>query len=669
MKNKLSAYLDDIDVVTVIVDEKLYHDEHQLSIYHDKQPIIFEKHSENLYDGYYKLLLRVHQQINLRDDWRVTLDESIEAEIMSGKVVRTQSFINAHDYQGNDLGVNHQNHQSTFKLWAPIAKKVVLLLESPQNEMEEYPLSYHHQGVWEVTIQGNLESYAYIYQVYVNGAWKTVKDPYAIASKANGEMAYVIDVQRLINQKHSYQNPDNLIIYEVSVRDFSSNLESHFQYPKKYLGMIETDLQSKQQHPIGFDYVKSLNVSHIQLMPIYDFTGVDELDPDKLYNWGYNPNQYFVPEGSFALDPNHPYSRINELREMIDVYHRHHIGIIMDVVYNHVDEYLEFPYEILVPGYSFRVDDRDMMTAFSGCKNDLDTSRPMIKKLMIDSLIHWVKLYQVDGFRFDLMGLLDYRSLNEAYHVISKLRKDIIFYGEGWKIDQNSQLAHMFNPKVNEDIGFFNDQARDAIKGSTFNVMDKGFAHGNMLKKATISSLLKGTGQINPKQSINYIECHDNHTFFDKTMTIFNNPSLTRKHQVIASVLNLFLPGIPFMHLGQEFYRSKSFVENSYNYSDSINQVVWNDIDLYQDDIELIRSIILLRRQNYHQKITRIQWHESALSFDFGPYTCYFILGKKKILIEDDLLLYLASPKIITNQENRYISDIGVYVFERKTLC
>jgi len=334
-----------------------------------------------------------------------------------------------------------------------------------------------------------------------------------------------------------------------------------------------------------------------------------------------------------------------------------------------VDEYQLFPYEILVPGYSFRLDDKDMMTVYSGCGNDLDTSRPIIKKLIIDSLKHWVNLYQMDGFRFDLMGLIDYNTMNDAVNELKKIKNDILIYGEGWKIDNNSQLAHMYNKKVVKDIGFFNDQFRDTLKGSTFNVLDKGFTLGQMDHKKTVDSLLKGKGLVNLEQSINYVECHDNHTYFDKAMTIFNDEPLVKKHQLLATVLTILMPGTPFIHLGQEFYRSKSFVENSYNTGDSVNQVDWNLVDQSWDDIEIIKKIIDIRKQTKSYTVTNIHWYDSGFSMVVGAYEIYFFVKKQAFKIDSQYPIYISSIPVLEKENHYLLDDIGITVLERKSTC
>ena len=666
---KLKAYLDDVDVVTLIVDERFYHHENQISIYHNKDLVSFSKHRENLYDGYYKLTLRLDEEINLRDMWRVTLDESVETEIISGKVVRTQSFIEDHTYDGQ-LGHRYENDRTEFRLWAPIAKKVHLMLESPDGQREDYPLTYLEKGVWSAQIEKDLHTYSYYYQVYVNGAWKKVKDPYAIASKANGEAAYVISLDQTYAMEATYKNPSKKVLYELSVRDFSSDTAVNFDHPKQYLGLIEGGLKTQAGHPIGFDYIKELGVSHIQMMPVYDFTGIDERHTDASYNWGYNPNQYFVPEGSYTDKPNDPYKRINDLKQVIDTYHKANIGVIMDVVYNHVDDHEVFPYEILVPGYSFRLDDRDIRTNYSGCGNDLDASKPMIAKLIIDSLVHWTHIYKMDGFRFDLMGLIDYNTMNDAYKRLKTIREDIVFYGEGWQIDHNSKLAHMFNEHVDKHIGFFNDQFRDTIKGSTFNVLDKGFALGNMGLKPLVKQLLLSQSLVKPSQSINYIECHDNHTFFDKAMTIFNQEDLSQAHQTIGTFLTILAPGIPFLHMGQEFYRSKSFVENSYNSGDGVNHVDWANVDSYWENIRHIKAFIDLRLNHWDEKIHHLTWYKSGCSLSYGDYQIYILVKEDHIPVDKQYHMHLITAPIDVEESQYILQDIGVYIFKKKeALC
>lgn len=663
-QNKLQAFLDDGRLMTIIVDKAFYHNEYQLSVYENKKPVTFKKSHEVLYDKTYKLSLRLEKDVDLKDDWKVTLDESLEAEVLSGKVVRTEAFINKNNYQGNDLGITYQKEKTRFKLWAPIAKKVHLLLEYPNHQKQTVELTYDKAGAWMVDVSGDLNRCAYIYNVYVNGGWKKVKDPYAIASKANGEMAYVI------NSKETYQMTSDQpktkcpIIYEVSVRDFSSDTSSHFKHSKKYLGMIESGKTTEHNQAIGFDYVKSLGVTHIQLMPVYDFTGVDELNADNTYNWGYNPSQYCLPEGSYASQANDPYNRINELKQVIDTYHKDKLGIVMDVVYNHVDVYKKFPYEILVPGYSFRVDKQEIMTDFSGCGNDLNTRMPMIRKLIIDSLMIWMKDYKMDGFRFDLMGLIDLETMNILAEKLTSINPDILLYGEGWQMDDSPEMAHMNNPLVSKKIGFFNDLFRDSIKGSTFNLIDKGFAFGNMDYQTQVDSLFSNTSSIKNQRSINYVECHDNHTYFDKAMTIFEDKVQAQTYQLLGTALTILAPGTPFLHLGQEFYRSKACVGNSYNVSDDINRILWYDVERYSKSIDILKEFIKFKKKVSKNKIYHISWFDEGFSYCQDAYKVYVLVKESELMIPDNLDLILS-----TTGNHQKLKDVGIYIYERKSTC
>jgi pullulanase len=663
-QNKLQAFLDDTRLMTIIVDQKYYHNEFQLSVYENKKPVAFKKCNEILYDQVYKLSLKVEKEVNLRDDWKVTLDESLEAEVLSGKVVRSDAFIKANDYQGDDLGFQYKPTHTIFKLWAPIAKKVHLLIEDLSHQKKSIELSYDKQGVWMAKINQDLEGFSYYYNVYVNGGWKKVKDPYAIASKANGEASFIINDEKTFKMTNEQVHVEQPIIYEVSVRDFTADVSANFKYNKSYLGMIESDKKTPHQYPIGFDYIQSLGITHIQLMPIFDFTGIDELNPENAYNWGYNPSQYFVPEGSYATKADDPYARIDEVKKMIDTYHSKQIGIIMDVVYNHVDAYKKFPYEILVPGYSFRVDKQEIMTDFSGCGNDLNTSRPMIRKLIIDSLIRWASFYKMDGFRFDLMGLIDVKTMNIIQEKLTQINPEIMLYGEGWQMDDNDSLAHMNNPQVSKQIGFFNDLFRDSIKGSTFNLIDKGFALGNMDYQTQVDAIFTNRAPIAHKQSINYVECHDNHTFYDKAMTIFENDVQAQTYQLLATCLTILAPGTPFLHLGQEFYRSKSCVGNSYNVSDDINQIIWYDVERYWESIQVIQAFIQFRKKLKSYAIDHMEWFDEGFYFTTKNYTIYVLVKESEIEIPNHLNLILSST-----HNHQKLKDVGIYIYERKSTC
>ncbi|MCF7924733.1 MAG: type I pullulanase [Candidatus Izimaplasma sp.] len=666
INNDFKAYLDDTHLITVLIKKHKYNSELNIKLFLDDSEIqIVEIKTEKLFD-YYKIHYVLDEDISLRKNYYLVASNGEKTELFSGKIVRTVKFINDYNYQNNDLGIIYDYNFTTFNLWSPIAKKVIVELFDKDNHQLSYDLHYKKAGVWTLTLEKNLENYKYRYRVYVNGSEKIVNDPYAISSNANGEYSYIINRSKTYQMNDSVIKNDNPIIYETSIRDFTSDDKEYFIDNKKYLGFIEKD-KTVNNKPIGFDYLKYLGFTHIQFMPIFDFTGVDELKPEKAYNWGYNPSQFFIPEGSYSLEPNHPYKRINEVKQLVETLHNEHIGAIMDVVYNHVDVYKYFPYEKMVPGYSFRVDDMGLMTAHSGCKNDLATERPMIRKLIIDSLKYWLTEFDLDGFRFDLMGLIDYNTMNAIQKELTEIKPDILLYGEGWKIVGDDNLAHMENKALDKSIKFFNDQFRDLIKGSTFNKEHRGFALGNLELQKDVKKLFVNEGKLNTSQSINYVECHDNLTFFDKTSIIEKSIKTIKKQQFLATAITILAPGIPFIHSGQEFYRSKDLIDDSYNKGDNVNQISWQLVDGNWEDIKKIKSIIELRKK-MNLKVKNVVDLPYGLKVDYIDYQVIFKITKhsEKINISDNMKLKLASNSI-KNINNEYVlKDIGVYIFERK---
>ncbi|MFW5893309.1 MAG: type I pullulanase [Bacillota bacterium] len=548
----------------------------------------------------------------MTEDYSVRDEDGREAELYTGKIVRSDIFDELFAYDGNDLGVTYQKTHTTFKLWSPVAKRITLKIRSEEDSYRDYALSYHNQGIWSVTLEGDLEGARYYYESYVNGRNRTFTDPYAIASVENGRENVIVDPEKFVAMPHTpevkHTSPINTVIYETSVRDFTKDPTIQASHPGKFPSFTETGLKTENGREAGFDYLKSLGVTHVQILPFFDFEGVDETDPDAEYNWGYNPSQYNVVEGSLSTDPRDPYTRINEARTMIDTLHKEGMKVIMDVVYNHVYDVDTFPFDALVPGYSYRVDSHGYLTESSGCGNDLATERTMVRKFIVDSVMYWAKMFKVDGFRFDLMGLIDLKTMHVLRQKLESYRKDIIVYGEGWRIPapiKDKRLTHLQNNNVLYNIGFFNDITRDYIKGSNFDPSDIGFALGRKGRQKTLESILKGgtvmQGGIKyPSQSLNYVECHDDYTFYDQTkVALPKTDEATRlRMQKLATSMVVLAQGVPFIHNGQEFYRTKDGVKNSYMSPDAINQIDWNRKDAHLKDIEDFKKLLEIRRSH-----------------------------------------------------------------------
>lgn len=610
--SKFYSYLDDFSQITIIIPQKYRTDfvksfkaigndeEIELDIV-SSEMIGSERKYITRFDGY----ILLNQMYHIFDD----LNES--SELFTGKIVRTELFDDIYYYEQSDLGSSYRRDRTKFKIWTPVAKYMKLELVDKQGNHEIVPMEYDNQGVWYLRLKGDYEGYKYRYISYVNGKEHTLIDPYAISSNANGEYSYVIDLANLYKMRQQRPKfsgiPTDAVIYETSIRDFTMSPTINATHPGTFKSFTEENLFTKQGNIAGLDYVVDLGVTHIQLMPVYDFGGVDERNPKNTYNWGYNPEQYNVPEGSFSLKPDDPYERINELRRLVDDIHGKGLRVTMDVVYNHVYNHKVFAFEKIIPGYGYRFDKQGMMTDSSGCGNDIASERRMIRKFIIDSVMFYAKEYKIDGFRFDLMGLLDIKTMNTLRQKLDRFRNDMIVYGEGWRMPTElgyEHTAHMFNQHLLFNIGHFNDKTRELIKGATFDIKQKGYALGSNARLDDIKNVIMGSCMHKflfryPTQSINYVECHDNNTFYDKTLLALPDAKEDerKRRQRLATSLVILSQGVPFIHSGQEFYRSKQGVENSYKSPDDINQINWDLVDQNIRDIEVVKELLRIRKK------------------------------------------------------------------------
>lgn len=692
-ERKFYCYLDDFDEMTIIVPLKNYRDNNTYKLVGNDETVdllITEKINLGIE---VKLVCFFDAYIRPELVYYVQNEEGEQSELHAGKIVRSELFDNIYAYKKNDLGFTYTTESTKFKVWTPVAKSVRLDLIDKTGKAIILDMLYTNSGVWRLVVVGNLDGWKYRYLVKVNGVERISNDPYGISSNANGEYQYVIDRKKLYLPQNTYSfsgDPVDAVIYEMSVRDFSMDPSVPFRYPGKFLALTETGLKTPDGHPAGIDYLKQLGVTHVQIMPFFDFDGVDENHPGKSYNWGYNPQQYNVPEGWFSTDPNDPYKRINELKQMIDALHGAGIGVIMDVVYNHVFDPKEFPFEKLVPGYAYHVDRQGIYTNVSGCNNDLATHRKMVRKFIIESVMYWINEYKIDGFRFDLMGLIDTETMNELRQEVRGAHPHVIIYGEGWKMysfNQADRMAHMQNKQVIYTIGFFNDRFRETIKGKTFDLKVPGFATGSIENYDVLKEMILGSARNRymfkyASQSINYVECHDNNTFFDKAITMDKNVSVVRKQALLAIAMVLLSQGVPFLHAGQEFFRTKQGVENSYVSGDVINKFDWRRLDEFYDDVLFVQRLIALRKSSDSFKLKSssdlMQYADVILlksgtaMYNLTDGTDLMILFKPKsiretILIPESYDLLLASTDVLSLVPSEVeLNDIGTYVFQRQ---
>ncbi|KRQ87193.1 Pullulanase precursor [Caloramator mitchellensis] len=548
--------------------------------------------------------------------------ENSKFEISYSNLFKSQEFNEKYFYDGF-LGARIIDGKTEFKVWSPVATSInVLLYKNGDPLIEETPIIIPLQskrGVFSALVEENYIGYYYTYQVEAYGKIEEVVDPYAKAVGVNGLRGCIIDLESTnpigwdLDKPIELKNYTDAVIYEISIRDISSNDNSGVQNKGKFIGLLEESKTAKGVKT-GLEHIKELGVTHVQILPMYDFhyQSVDERDQFRKYNWGYDPQNYNAVEGSYSTNPYDAALRIKELKEMIKKFHQNNIGVIMDVVYNHVYEYKRSNFEKLVPGYYFRHDRFGNVSNGSGCGNDVASENKMTRRFIIDSVTYWAKEYHLDGFRFDLLGLLDIDTVNSIYEELKKINPNIIVYGEGWDLNtylENDKKATQYNAYKTPKIGYFNDVIRDAVRGHTFEADKKGFAGGGEGKELEIKRSVVGLINYNeslkgpfifPSQSINYVSCHDNHTLWDKINITNKEDSVEERIRVhkLSHAIVLTSQGASFLHLGCDFCRTKHGHENSYNLPDSINSIDWDRKYEFRDVFEYIKGLVKLRKEH-----------------------------------------------------------------------
>lgn len=689
MKNNFYSYLDGFNLITIILPKKLNNESKSFTLKGLNYLILLTIISVEELHNEIKYSCEINDNIILNESYNVVDELNNISFLRVGKIVRTSMFDMMFEYDKHDLGITYFKDKTIFKLWSPVAKEIELELISTNGIKQFIDMTYNGNGIWQKTVYNDLEKAKYRYNVRVNELFKTITDPYGISSTANGEYNYVIDLNKLRKFKHkkpefSGKNVD-AIIYEASIRDLTMSKTSKAVNKGTFKGLLENHKNE------GIDYIKSLGVTHLQLLPIFDFEGVDELNPYKLYNWGYNPSQYNVVEGSYSTDPNDPYKRINELIELIDLIHKNGLRVSMDVVYNHVYNIKTFPFNDLVPGYFYRYDKDGIKTSASGCGNDLATEKAMVHHFVLQSIKYWLETFKISSFRFDLMGLNDIELITKVDLTSKRIDPVSFIYGEGWNIStvlKEELRANMNNAKLLPSIAFFNDSFRDIIKGGTFS-KEKGFSLGGTVNKSEIYYLFTGSSLDNykfksPTQTINYLECHDNHTFYDRAKLLVKN--LTDKQVIDYAKLGLAFTilsqGIPFIHSGQEFLRTKNGVENSYKSPDSINEVNWDLKEEHLEIVETLKTLINIRktfkvfRLDSNAKIKKQikaipnLLEKNTVEFSLTDLTHYLHVYFKNdyndelLSPKDNYKLYFDSTKIIEEElESIVVNKPGCYIF------
>ncbi len=607
------------------------------------------------------------------------MPKTVSASSAKGsKIVRTDEFDQKYAYIGDDLGAVVKDGSTTFKLWAPTATKVELVTykstdeKAQEDKTQDLTLGTEagKLGVWSITTSDAKVGTAYTYKVhFADGTVNNSPDPYAKAAVRNGMRSVVFgkDTGKPVTRMASFdKRPTDATIAEMNIRDFSIHESSGVDVAKrgKYLGVIQSDTKNGNK-PTGLDYLKSLGITHVQIMPMYDFGSVNEdfkvdyvekNDKDNPHqNWGYDPINYNVPEGSYASDSANPAKRITELKQMVKGLHDAGLRVIMDVVYNHVYNAQKNAFGQTVPGYYFRYNDDGSLSNRSGCGNDTASERKMMRKYIVDSVKYWAKEYGIDGFRFDLMGLIDLETIKEVREAVYAIDPNSIILGEGWDMSQLPYGNRTIQPNAyklagNNGVAFFNDSFRDAVKGQGDDGVT-GFVSGNRYSDNLVMQNLYGcqpgnascTGRryANAGQTVQYVEAHDNLNLYDKLKKSLTNETEEnlKKRVMLANSLVMFAHGMPFFELGQEFLRSKNGNANSYNAGDGDNSVKWDLVNKNSDAVEYFKELIKLRNEipalrdsEYSDVNKNMHWIKSsdginAFSVDSNNKTYVFIFN------------------------------------------
>lgn len=516
-----------------------------------------------------------------------------------------------------------------FSLWAPTAEKVhVILYEQAQGgaPVQMFDLHSVENGMWTTNAEGDLKDFFYTFNVKIDGVWQG--DSPGVMAKAvgiNGDRAAVVDLNSTNpegwenDKRPLLKNFADIVLYEMHHRDFSVDTAAHIQHRGKFLALTEKNTSTFTGDKTGLDHLKELGVTHVHLLPSFDFASVDESLTQPSYNWGYDPKNYNVPEGSYSTDPYTPEVRIREFKQMVMALHEAGIRVVMDVVYNHTASVKGSPFERTVPGYFYRKDENGVLANGSGCGNETASERAMVRKYIVESVCYWAKEYHVDGFRFDLMGVHDIVTMNAVRAALNQIDSTIFIYGEGWAANSpqlfTEELAMKTNMVQMPGVAAFSDEFRDSLRGAwgdnakgAFLIGRKGFASGirfgivgGINHPQLLADSLGKAPKVwasEPTQFISYVSCHDDLCLLDRLKASYRGAS--EKDLVamvkLAQTAVLTSQGIPFLYAGEELMRTKKGIANSYKSPDAINAIRWGNKTLHRDVFDYTKELIAMRK-------------------------------------------------------------------------
>ena len=640
-------------------------------------------------------MITVEEELQLNKIYEVRIEGYEPLNAVPMEIFDTEEFAKMYNYDGNDLGATiNADGSTTFKVWAPTASAVVLDLYTKGNEVDadnqpipgtsndaydRIEMTLGDKGVWSATVAKTGHGTYYTYSVTTALGTETATDPYCRAVGLNGNRSMVVDLDKTNPAGWTDDNFDpsfggtvnfdsysDAFIWEVHIRDFSNMLESS-QYKGKYLAFTETGLKNANGISVGVDYLLNLGVTHVHLLPSYDYATVKEQDPDSGFNWGYDPKNYNVPEGSYSTNPYDGEVRINEYKQMVQALHNQGIGVIMDVVYNHTFSATDSCFHRIVPYYYYRYNANGSNMNASGCGNDTASERYMFRKYMVESLTYWITEYNLDGFRFDLMGLHDLETMRLVEEAVHAVNPNAIIYGEGWTMGSTTDGSEQANQTnigkilpTNNAIGsiaVFNDNMRNGLKGNSgFGEITSGIINGSTgsdnLNKVLFSIMGGNTSgqswRVSNSMVINYMSAHDNLALWDQlTMTMGGTTAAKAKANRLGAAILFVSKGTPFVQAGEEMLRTKPYYdkqgnlvpgeydENSYSSCDETNNLKWNSLSTSSEEYKMVQyytGLVAMRKAYpiFSDVSTNIQ---SASLGSAGWAVSYKLNGQEAIVL------------------------------------
>lgn len=521
---------------------------------------------------------------------------------------------------------------TSFHLWSPNADEVRLMLYEEAeggHAFQTHHMQLGDDGTWHVDVNEDLKGKFYAFNVKMQDEW--LGDTPGLFAKAvgiNGHRGAIIDMVQTNptgwenDRKPALRSVADVVVYEMHHRDFSIDASSGIEHKGQFLALTEQGTQSPEGLTTGIDHLKELGVTHVHLLPSYDYASIDEHTfKDSHYNWGYDPQNYNVPDGSYATDPTQPVTRIMEFKQMVQALHQAGIRVVLDVVYNHTYNAATSAFEKTVPGYFYRMKPDGTFANGSGCGNETASNRPMMRKFMVESVLYWMREYHLDGFRFDLMGIHDIATMNEIRQEAQKLDPQVLIYGEGWAAETPQYAADSLAMKANiarmPGIAAFCDEMRDGLRGPWDDDKKGAFLAGFPGHEESIKFGIVGAishpqvkmDEVNysnkawaqePVQMMSYVSCHDDMCLVDRLRTSVTDlkGNDLEKLDMLAQTAVLTSQGIPFIFAGEEVMRDKKFVHNSFQSPDSVNAINWHNKAKYQWVFNYYKGLIAMRKHH-----------------------------------------------------------------------